>query len=57
VLKRLGISLVGFLRRAIQMALPPDGNKPWMRHAGALASNDPDASKSVDDVVYGRARP
>jgi hypothetical protein len=57
--RRQGISLAEFVRRAIQRALPPRGRggRPWMRHAGALASGDPDASRSVDQVVYGRPRP
>ena len=30
---------------------------PWMRYAGAVASGDPEASQTVDAVVYGRPRP
>jgi hypothetical protein len=57
--RRQGISLAEFLRRAVGVALA--GRKtparPWMRYAGAVASGDRDASRSVDAVVYGRARP
>ena len=57
--KRQGISLAEFLRRAVRLALPSkrSGDRPWMKHAGALASGDPEASSSVDRVVYGRPRP
>lgn len=57
--RREGISLAEFLRRALARALTeaaPD-KRPWMRHAGSLASGDPDASATVNDVVYGRGRP
>ncbi len=55
--RRLGISFAEFCRRAIARALAAEGpksGKPWMRFAGIVASGDPDASRSVDDVVYGR---
>ncbi|MBI2015654.1 MAG: ribbon-helix-helix protein, CopG family [Candidatus Rokubacteria bacterium] len=57
--RRQGISLAEFLRRAVRLALPPRTrtDQPWMRSAGAVASGDPDASRSVDEVVYGRPRP
>jgi hypothetical protein len=57
--RRQGISLAEFLRRAVRLALPPRdrGERPWMRYAGAVASGDPEASQSVDSVVYGRPRP
>lgn len=56
---RQGISLAAFLRRAVTAALIErrSSKRPWMRHAGILASGDPRASLSVDDVVYGRGRP
>jgi hypothetical protein len=31
--------------------------EPWMRYAGVLDSGDPDASSTIDEVVYGRERP
>jgi len=58
--RRAGISLAELLRRALDRELEPcrvRNGKPWMRHAGSLASGDPDASESVDSVVYGRSRP
>jgi hypothetical protein len=57
--KRQGVSLAEFLRRAVAAALANRrrSDRPWMRHAGTLASGDPEASRSVDDVVYGRGRP
>ena len=57
--RRQGISLAEFLRRAVRLALPlrTRTDQPWMRYAGAVASGDPDASRSVDEVVYGRPRP
>jgi hypothetical protein len=57
--RRQQISLAEFLRRAVAVALGPQlgTGRPWMRYAGALASGDPDASRSVDQTVYGRPRP
>jgi hypothetical protein len=57
--RRQGISLAEFLRRAVRLALPARDRKgrAWMRYAGAVASGDPDASRSVDTVVYDRPRP
>lgn len=56
---RQGISLAELLRRALAAALPErrPSKRPWMRHAGVLASGDSRASMSVDEVVYGRGRP
>ena len=63
--KRLGISFAEFCRRALARSLAgrsagPQGTaaaKPWMRLAGSLQSGDPDASRSIDAIVYGRERP
>lgn len=57
--RRQGISFAAFCRRAIQRALEgrDGGEKRWMRFAGILRSGDRDASRSVDEVVYGRAEP
>ncbi len=57
--RRQGVSLAEFLRRAVAVMLArrPSGDKPWMRYMGTLDSGDPDASTSVDRVVYGRERP
>ena len=57
--KRHGISLAEFLRRAVAVALGQRKRsaRPWMRYAGSVSSGDPHASRSVNDVVYGRARP
>jgi hypothetical protein len=57
--RRQGISLAEFLRRAVGCRLR-SGQKekrPWLKYAGAVASGDPHASRSVDAVVYGRGRP
>jgi len=55
---RQGVSLAAFLRRAVAVALAPRAAKrPWMRYAGAVSSGDANASRSVDEVVYGRGRP
>jgi hypothetical protein len=56
---RQGVSLAEFLRRAVATALGPrrSGDRPWMRYAGALSSGDPQASTTVDEIVYGRGRP
>jgi hypothetical protein len=57
--RRQGISLAEFLRRAVRVALPARrrADRAWLGYAGAVASGDPDASRSVDAVVYGRPRP
>jgi hypothetical protein len=57
--RKQGVSLAEYLRRAVAVALGPrrTSERPWMRHAGTMSSGDPDASTSVDDVVYGRGRP
>jgi hypothetical protein len=56
--RRRGISLAEFLRRSVAKELGEKrrGRKPWMRYAGALASGDPKASQTVNEVVYGRPR-
>jgi hypothetical protein len=57
--ERQGISLAEYLRRVVAGALAKrrTAARPWMRHAGIVSSGDADASRSVDDVVYGRGRP
>jgi len=54
-----GISVAEMLRRALASALQPavSVKKPWMRFAGTLESHDAGASRSIDEVVYGRGRP
>jgi hypothetical protein len=56
--RRQGISLAEFLRRAVAVALGRRASGParWMRHAGTLTSGDPDASVSVNQIVYRRPR-
>lgn len=57
--RRLGISFAELVRRALARALEPRHavGEPWMRYAGSVESGDPDASRSVDDVVYGGPKP
>jgi hypothetical protein len=61
--ERRGVSLAELCRRGLREAVARekdasgDPSKPWMRHAGVLASGDDRASESVDAVVYGRAEP
>lgn len=56
--KRQGISFAELCRRAVARALlPTRGDTPWMALAGTLRSGDPDASRSVDRVVYDREQP
>lgn len=52
--KRLGISLAELLRRSLRSLLPADESKPWMRYAGMVESGDPQSSRTIDEVVYGR---
>lgn len=51
--KRLGISLAELLRRSLRTMLPVDESRPWMRHAGMIESGDPNASQTIDEIVYG----
>jgi hypothetical protein len=57
--RQQGISLAEFLRRLVAAGIRHRRTKhrPWMRHAGVVASGDSKASRSVDAVVYGRPRP
>ena len=41
------------MRRAVCDKLPVSNEAPWMRYAGMVASGDPNASLTIDDVVYG----
>ena len=52
--RRLGISLAEFFRRALRAYLPLDRKKPWMRYCGFVESGDPDSSRKIDEVIYGR---
>lgn len=52
--RSLGISVAEFVRRAVREALPVHGEGAWMRFAGFVESGDPNSSRSVDDIVYGR---
>ena len=61
--KKRGISLAELCRRGLREAAArenrasSDPRKPWMRHAGTLASGDERASESVDTIVYDRLEP
>jgi len=52
--ERLGISLAELLRRSLRTMLPPENEPPWMRYAGMIESGDPNASRRIDEVVYGQ---
>lgn len=49
----LGISVAEFVRRAVRALLPVEGQGPWMKYAGFVATGDPRSSQSIDDIVYG----
>lgn len=49
----LGISVAEFVRRSVRASLPIEGDAPWMKYAGMVASGDPRSSQTVDDIVYG----
>lgn len=57
--RRRGISFAELCRRALAQILRPqhEVREPWMGYAGSLESGDPDSSRSVDQVVYGRRKP
>ncbi len=52
--ERLGISLAELLRRSLRTVIPADESKPWLRYAGMVESGDPNASRNIDDVIYGQ---
>jgi hypothetical protein len=55
---RQGVSLAELMRRALAAQLGSvEPERPWMRYAGVVASGDEAASRTVDEVVYGRGRP
>lgn len=51
--RNLGISLSELVRRSLGRSLPASGKAPWMRYAGFIESGDPNASQTVDEIVYG----
>ena len=56
--RRQGISFAELVRRALGQVLGHRALKePWMGYAGAVESGDENASRSVDEVVYGRRKP
>lgn len=56
--RRQGISLAELVRRAVaQLLARHPGEHPWMRFAGAAGDAGPEASQTVDAVVYGCDRP
>ena len=55
---RQGISFAELCRQALADALEHrDEDKPWMRFSGILEGDDPDASLTVNEVVYNRETP
>jgi hypothetical protein len=54
--ERLGVSLAELLRRSLRTVLPVNERKPWMRYAGMIASGNPRASQTIDNVVHGSSR-
>ena len=56
--RRQGISFAELCRRALVHVLRHRSLKePWMSYAGSVESGDENASRSVDEVVYGRRKP
>ncbi|MGH7571143.1 MAG: ribbon-helix-helix domain-containing protein [Gemmatimonadota bacterium] len=54
--RRQGISFAELVRRALaQLLQPRSTDQPWMHLAGTI-EGPPDASQTVDTVVYGRDR-
>lgn len=52
--ERLGISLAELLRRSLRALLPAENEQPWMRYAGMVETGDPEASRRIDEIVYGQ---
>ena len=57
--RRQGVSFAELCRRAVSQLLRQrqERDRPWMGFAGTIDADAPDASQSVDEVVYGRERP
>jgi hypothetical protein len=57
--RKAGISLAEFLRRSVASTLGESAQRgqPWLKYAGAVSSGDLNASRTIDEVVYGRPRP
>ena len=53
---RLGISLAELLRQSLRHIIPADGSRPWMRYAGMIETGEEDASRKIDEVVYGHKK-
>jgi len=53
---RLGISLAELLRQSLRHIIPADGSRPWMRYAGMIETGEEDASRKIDEVVYGQKK-
>jgi hypothetical protein len=56
--KNLGISLSELVRRSLRRSLPAPGEAPRercdvMRYAGFIESGNPNASQTIDEIVYG----
>lgn len=52
--ERMGISFAELVRRSQRFLLPVDADRPWMRYAGMVESDDAASSLSGDELVYGR---
>ncbi len=56
--ERQGVSFAELVRRALARVLRGgSSDEPWMRLAGIIKDPSPEASQTVDAVVYGRERP
>ena len=51
---RLGISLAELLRQSLRHIIPADGSRPWTRYAEMIETGEEDASRKIDEVVYGQ---
>lgn len=57
---RRGMSLTELVQKILREALQEaveELEKPWMRYAGIFDSGDPNASQTVNEVVYDREKP
>lgn len=56
--RKEGVSLAELCRRGLkEILLRTHKKERWMDHLGSMASGDPRASTSVDEVVYNRPCP
>ncbi|MBX7147988.1 ribbon-helix-helix domain-containing protein [bacterium] len=52
--EKRGLSLAELLRRSLRSIIPVSKEKPWMKYAGMVDSQNPNSSQEIDDIIYGQ---